>query len=144
MIFNMNHWLVGTGTAMIFLFSQKYKGLLINHPNWRTHIVQRGFSPTTNQITKLNLQRWLMLFPSKFLLTWCCYQRKRAMGMAMGTSLNKILDMTNVKGRFPCHFKGNRLPCCKLGNPWKSRCMRGLKSRMFHCHFQLPAGAVEF
>ena len=29
------------------LFSQKY--WVANHPNWRTHIFQRAFSPTTNQ-----------------------------------------------------------------------------------------------
>ena len=40
-------FLVGGLVAINLAFSQKYWEF--HHPNWRSHIFQRGFSPTTNQ-----------------------------------------------------------------------------------------------
>ena len=42
-----NNWLVVWNINCIF---PEILGCF-HHPNWRTHIFQRGFSPTTNQIT---------------------------------------------------------------------------------------------
>ena len=46
-----NHWLVVWLPSI--LFSQKYWEC--HHPNWRNHILQRGYSPTTNQLSMLKV-----------------------------------------------------------------------------------------